>query len=101
MKRRTACFVVLMSLFTILVCRPATFAQDLHDISSMQCDDGIVDIESTKYEVIVKCGNPSFKENLGRGGEKWVYDFGSGRLIHYLTFNGTELSRIQTGEYGE
>jgi hypothetical protein len=101
MKQRAACIVSLAFLFTILVCSPATLAQDLHDISSMQCDNGIIDIEATKYDVIVKCGNPSFKENLGPGGEKWVYDFGSGQLIYYLTFRGTELSRIQTGEHGE
>jgi hypothetical protein len=101
MKEKAACLVGFMFLFTILVSRPATFAQDLHDISSMECGNGIINIEATRYEVQDKCGQPNQEVNLGPGGVQWVYDFGSDRLIYYLTFGGDQLSRIQTGNYGD
>lgn len=101
MKRKAAYFVGLMLLFTILVCTRATFAEDLHDISSMQCGDAIIDMEATMYQVKEKCGRPTGEVSLGPGAVQWVYDFGSDRLIYYLTFEGTELSRIQTGDHGE
>jgi hypothetical protein len=101
MKEKSACFVGLMFLFTILVCRPASFAQDLHDISSMQCGDGIINIEATRHEVEDKCGQPNEEVNLGPGAVQWVYDFGPDRLIYYLTFEDTKLSRIQTGDHGD
>jgi hypothetical protein len=101
MKQKAACFVGLVFLFTVLVCRPATFAQDLHDISSMQCGDAIVDMEASMYEVKDKCGQPSDQLSLGPGTVQWVYDFGPDQLIYYLTFDDTQLSRIQTGDHGD
>ena len=80
---------------------PVPFAQDLHDISSMQCGDAIIDMEASMYEVKDKCGQPTDEVRLGLGAVQWVYDFGPDRLIYYLTFQGTELSRIQTGDQGD
>ena len=100
MTPRMIYFIGLVSLSAILVCGPAALAGDPHDISAMRCSGKIIKIGTPKYEVRGACGVPTYEEDLGRGGELWVFDFGSSQLVYYLTFNGIKLSRIQTGQYG-
>ena len=100
MKEKTVYFIGLMCLFVLLVCGPSALAGDPHDVSAMRCGSKIIKIGMAKYEVRGTCGVPTYEEYLGRGGELWVFDFGSNKLVYYLTFRGIKLSRIQTGEYG-
>ena len=76
-------------------------AGDPHDISSMKCSGEIIDIGTAKYEVQQACGVPTSEEELAYGNELWVYNFGTGSLVYYLTFKGIELSRIQTAGFGD
>ena len=82
-----------------------------------RCEGGIVSVGDTKYEVLSKCGEPSFTderqvERIERTGvnelirwtvhiEEWTYDFGPGRFIRILTFEEGRLARIRDGIYGK
>jgi hypothetical protein len=94
---------------------------------SVRCEGRIVSIGTFKEEVRNKCGEPDHLEEWEEGQntvisqyydyekeryilprvvpgpirmERWTYNFGSNRLIHYLYFKNGELYRIETGEKG-
>ena len=58
----------------------------------MRCGGAIVEIGDTEYEVVRKCGQPSYKN-----ANRWIYDRGVGRFIKILNFgNGKLLSIHET-----
>ena len=95
-----------------------------------QCGNKLVSLGDRKYEVLVKCGQPSSRDshyetrikrdfyrdlNPPRESERyraplfaeeevevedWVYNFGSNRLLRFLTFENGILVSIETGDYG-
>ncbi len=96
---------------------------------ALRCHGRVVSVGDTRYEVLAKCGTPSFVEEryedrLGiatghlymydplekRYGrpwvveqvriEEWTYNFGPHSLIYYLRFENGILDRIRTGDYG-
>ena len=94
---------------------------------SVRCEGRIVSIGAFKEEVQEKCGTPDHLEEWDEGQntiiseyydyekeryiaphfiagpihmERWTYNFGSTRLIHYLYFKNSRLYRIETGEKG-
>ncbi len=97
--------------------------------SDFSCGSKIVTIRDRKYDVLAKCGEPSYvevweeariKRDIGfrlseteTGSdrwplfirelvkvEEWEYNFGSGRFIRYLRFENGRLVRITEGDYG-
>ncbi|MBI5062094.1 MAG: DUF2845 domain-containing protein [Desulfatitalea sp.] len=94
---------------------------------SVRCEGRIVSIGTFKEEVREKCGTPDHLEEWEEGQstviseyydyekeryilprfipgpirmERWTYNFGSTRLIHYLYFKNGQLYRIETGDKG-
>jgi hypothetical protein len=113
MKRGFMTGMISAFLFVALV--NFAYGVDLYDSSDWKCSNGILNIGDSKYDVIKKCGEPTFREEFGEPtvqkefGEPtfredhetvWVYDFGSTKFIYYITFDGDTVERIQYGEYG-
>jgi hypothetical protein len=90
---------------------------------ALRCDGRLVSIGDTKAEVMAKCGKPFLTEEKdveittvrktprkvrrGRVGasstlkiEEWTYNFGSNRFMQTLTFEDSELKKIESGDYG-
>jgi hypothetical protein len=94
---------------------------------SVRCEGRIVSIGAFRQEVEQKCGVPEHVEQWEEGlnnaisqfyddetdryiaphlvfgpirMERWTYNFGSNRLIHYLYFKNSKLTRIETGDKG-
>ena len=94
---------------------------------SIRCDGRIVSVGAFKEQVRDKCGEPDHLEEWEEGQntviseyydyekeryilprfipgpirmERWTYNFGSTRLIHYLYFKNGKLHRIETGDKG-
>ncbi len=94
-----------------------------------RCGNRVVSTGDTKAEVLAKCGEPvtideevvetavsrRLKRDVNGPGhrqgarvrisstrtiETWTYNFGSNRLMRILTFEGSELKRIEDGDYG-
>ncbi len=93
----------------VLVCAGRTaFAFD--------CDGGIVSPGDTRMEVIMKCGEPAWKdsheealkEKLGETVKRkttitvdeWVYNLGPQSFLRILEFRDGKLAAIRTGGYG-
>ena len=57
--------------------------------SGMRCGSRLVEIGDTDYQVLRKCGQPSYKE-----ANRWIYDRGVGRFIKILTFGNGKLQFI-------
>jgi hypothetical protein len=94
---------------------------------SVRCEGRIVSIGAFREQVRELCGAPNYLEEWEERQnaviseyydnvreryimprilpdpirwERWTYDFGSTRLIHYLYFRNGELHRIETGDRG-
>ena len=111
-------------LFLFAAGQARAFNDDFH------CGNKLVSLGDRKYEVLVKCGQPSYRDshyerrikrdfyrdlNPPRESERyreplfaeetveveeWVYNFGSNRLLRFLTFENGILVSIETGDYG-
>ena len=94
---------------------------------TIRCQGRLVSIGAFKEQVEEKCGTPDYFEEWEEGRnsaisqiydyekeryirphlilgpirmERWTYNFGSNRLIHYLYFQNGKLTKIETGETG-
>ncbi len=81
-----------------------------------ECSGQIVSIGDLKSDVILKCGEPSWKdihqeeiqERIDRGLERkvydtiedWTYNLGPNSFVRILTFRNNKLIDIKTGGYG-
>jgi hypothetical protein len=121
MSTRNRIIVSLLSLAFLLFSASSAFA--------LRCHGRIVSVGDRKYDVMVKCGEPTWVETreeiysetygldlYGYGGvsgiytdlqrvvkiliEKWTYNFGPHRLIYYLKFEDDILTEIKTGGRG-
>lgn len=86
------------------------------DALAMSCGSSVVSTGDSKAEVLLKCGEPVWKENreeevrerLGDGTkrktivtvEEWVYDLGTQSFLRILEFRDGILADIRTGNYG-
>jgi len=98
--------------------------------SAFRCGTRLVVVGDSKYEVLWKCGEPSWVESwlekriepysvepFSDGQrfyipnptfatvvyvtvEQWVYDLGRTRFTRVLTFENNRLTRIESGDYG-
>ncbi|MEN6321862.1 MAG: DUF2845 domain-containing protein [Syntrophaceae bacterium] len=82
--------------------------------NTFRCNNGaIVSINDKLASVTLKCDPPTsvVKRTVTRGLlsgyfetveiEEWTYNLGSSRFIYYLTFENGELTRIESGGYGD
>lgn len=99
------------------------------DAWALRCQGRVVSVGDTRYEVIAKCGPPSFveqryEERLGLSEgrlflydpeekrylrpwavqqvliEEWTYNFGPHSFMYHLKFENGILDHIRTGDYG-
>ncbi len=97
--------------------------------NNFTCGSYIVAVGERAYDVLKKCGDPSYVESWqevrARGDidpytvepgrryyigplfaqelvtvEEWEYDLGPNRFIRYLRFENGRLTRVTTGNYG-
>lgn len=100
-------WIVLALIFVPNVC----FA--LGEFDSMRCNNGIVSVGNSKYEVLQKCGEPTRKETVyrtvnyygrpkTRSLQEWTYDFGPNEFVYLLHFDssGAVIKCISTNSYG-
>ncbi len=76
----------------------------------MRCDGKVVSTGDRSYEVLQRCGEPSFRDEWqerlayhhlpSAHVEEWYYDFGPARLVHVLRFRNGRLTDIDTDGYG-
>ena len=81
---------------------------------SLRCGSRIVTTGDSKAEVLMECGEPSFREIVGEKTvyrrffylfsesytvlvEKWTYNLGSTQFLRILTFEGDTLAKIELG----
>lgn len=85
---------------------------------SISCDGGIVSNDDSVVELLMKCGQPRWKEShqeefgsrLAPGVkqktivevEEWTYDFGPQQLLRIVTIRNGVVAGVRTGhEYGQ
>ncbi|MBN2468874.1 MAG: DUF2845 domain-containing protein [Deltaproteobacteria bacterium] len=117
--RRTLPFVLPIVIVLVLAAGGTSFA--------LRCKGRLVSEGDTKFDVIVKCGEPVWVEKRtvtrieklhdrpyfhkyygGRSStvvvpveiEEWMYNFGPRRFIQILRFENGRLVEIETGGYG-
>lgn len=76
----------------------------------MRCDGGVVNTEDRSFEVLRRCGEPSFRDEWDEylayhhlpsaHVTAWYYNFGPSRLLHVLRFRNGRLTSIDTDGYG-
>jgi hypothetical protein len=74
----------------------------------MQCGNRLVTLGDGMVDVLLKCGEPMFKETRsGAGGfrskpvviDVWTYNQGRGRFLRILTFKNGLVTSIEAGAY--
>jgi hypothetical protein len=81
-----------------------------------ECSEQLVSVGDAKSDVIVKCGEPAwkdirqeeFREKIDAGQvrktfvtiEEWTYNLGPNRFVRIFTFRNGKLVDIKTGGYG-
>lgn len=94
MSRKAILTLFTKALIFIFIFQPYALALD--DISSLQCDGGIVASGDSADSVKEKCGEPQQIQTPDpQEPVKWVYDFGD--TYHVSIVNG-KVERIQVGE---
>ena len=102
-------------------------SMESHPAFAFRCEDKLVSRGDTKFEVLSKCGEPTwtekrtvkrietFYDDASPGNqrhrnpgaivvpvevEEWTYNLGPGRLIQILTFENGRLVKVENGGYG-
>jgi hypothetical protein len=100
---------VVILLFFLSLTVDATYAD------SMKCGTRLVSPGDSKVKVLLRCGDPFFREIVGERTirsrylgvfsrsqtvliEKWTYNLGSTRFLRTLTFEGDKLVNIEKGD---
>ena len=113
--------VIVMLAAALCLCWSGTYAGDgTNTMSSFRCGNDVVNPGDSKFQVILRCGDPSYREEEGvseKGGrgleaarhaymsrtvirEKWHYNRGPNDFIYVLTFEGDTLKTITESGYG-
>ncbi len=91
MKIITNHLFILVSLILVFGGPAYLFAAE--EVSSIMCDEGVVQIGDMGVDVRNKCGNPS-----GGDSNQWEYDFGPGEPDYIVIFNDGKVVRILEDE---
>jgi hypothetical protein len=83
---------------------------------SLSCDGGIVSSGDTTVDLIMKCGQPEWKESHQEEitdlvyprlkqrtyitVEQWTYNFGPQQLLRIVTIRNGVIAGVRTGQYG-
>jgi hypothetical protein len=94
MKTIASYLVILVSLAVVVLGGHAyVFASQ--EASTIECDNGVVNIGDFDVDVQAKCGEPSTKR-----GNVWVYNFGPDEPIYTVIFDNGKVARILEDESG-
>jgi hypothetical protein len=76
---------------------------------TLNCDNEIVDVGDRTFDVLRKCGKPSFVDRrfesllyaypFGIEVQDWYYEFGTNQLVRMLRFRNDRLVSVKTGGY--
>jgi hypothetical protein len=83
---------------------------------TLRCGNRLVSVGDTKPEVLIKCGEPAWKDDWSDAlisgvdsaveqrisvvRERWVYNFGPNAFLEFLSFDNGRLTAISSGGYG-
>lgn len=83
---------------------------------TLRCGSRLVSVGDTKAEVLIKCGEPAWKDDwtdvaitgldsaieqrISTVRERWVYNFGPSAFLEFLSFDNGRLTAISAGGYG-
>ncbi len=95
---RSTALLLALALAPTFAAGDGPISKDLRDEDSFRCASGIAERGDAKYAVQEKCGKPT---SVDQGDDVWIYDFGPGQFVYYLTFLEGRLNRIQRGGYGQ
>ncbi len=99
---------------SIAFCAMSICSSFAHAIT-VKCDDGMVEMSDSKYEIVSKCGDPTFKDfsKVTRVSKKsdevvqkfvtiedWLYNFGRDRFVIVFTFENDKLVGMRSLGYG-
>jgi hypothetical protein len=106
--RPLLCAALLLGAFSLAFPVPSAWA--------LRCGNRIVDVGDSKFDVLVRCGEPAaieprseeLTERAGEGRtrsliiqtEEWIYNFGPTQFLSVLTFREERLVHIETRGYG-
>ena len=85
MKQRIAYVIGLA--FVVMVFSGTVFAEE--EVSSIACDDGVVNIGDMNVDVRDKCGQPESQRM-----SEWVYNFGPDLPVYTVIFEEGQVVRI-------
>ena len=84
--------------------------------NTLRCGKRLVSMGDNKAEVLIKCGEPAWKDawsdqlitnvntvdalRVSIDRERWVYNFGHHSFLRFLLFENGRLIKITTGDYG-
>ena len=91
MKRRIAYFIGLA--YLVMVFSGTVFAET--EVSSIMCDNGVVNIGDMNVDVQDKCGQPDSQTM-----NEWVYKFGPAQPVYTVIFKEGQVVRILEDEGG-
>src|SRR5215468_6583126 len=97
----------------------ATLASSGARADAVDCDGGVVFMGQGAVDLLVKCGEPSFREERVEERStfvvdssqqvsevqrvhvaRWTYDFGSARFLQFVTLVNGTIVAVQRGSYG-
>ena len=79
MKKRIISFIGL--LLVAMALGSPVFILAAEEVSTMMCDEGVVNIGDADADVQEKCGEPNSQSM-----NKWVYDFGPSQPVYTVIF---------------
>ena len=84
--------------------------------NTLRCGKRLVSLGDNKAEVLIKCGEPAWKDawtdqlitdvntvnalRVSIDRECWVYNFGHHSFLRFLLFENGRLIKVTTGDYG-
>jgi hypothetical protein len=100
----------------LLIILSAVLLSTQASADSISCDGGIVSDGDSVVDLLMKCGQPAWKEShqeeftdrLGPGlkqrtyvtVEQWTYNFGPQQLLRTVTIKNGVVTGVKTGQYG-
>ncbi len=73
--------------------------------STFRCGRELARVGESRLEVLLKCGEPTLREETGSEFspkvDKWYYNCGRHKFIQILTFKSGILDTIKRGKYGK
>ena len=90
-----ASYLIILVTLAVVVLGVHTYVFATEEASTIECDNGVVNIGDMDVDVQAKCGEPSTKR-----GNVWVFNFGPDQPIYTVVFDNGKVVRILEDEWG-